>query len=223
MDGETFDALIRRATDGATRRGVVQFGLGALLSGSVVLSGVGLDDAEARNKKRKKRKKQKRCKGNRPVKCGNGCCPSNFSQCCENATEPVNPFTCNPSDFTCCTLDDGGGSCPPESPQCCPPTFLDPFGTCAGPTDVCCTSEEGSGACPEDLPVCCLIDPEDPFSGNCCPEDSSCCQIDDDCGTGEVCLDFCCIPEVLRAAGNAKRGSRQTKGRGAERFRMKAK
>jgi hypothetical protein len=222
MESERFDELIRGAFAGATRRGVVRVGAGALAASALATFGRGSSEVDAR--KKKKRKKKKRCSGNRPVKCGNGCCPSNFSQCCENASEPVNPFTCNPSDFTCCSLEDGGGSCPPFSPQCCPPTIIDPFGTCALETDVCCTSETGSTFCPEDLPVCCLIDPEDPFSGNCCAEGETCCLDDEDCEGTDICADFnCCVQEVLVTSGAAERQSKHRKGRSTERFYKKAK
>jgi hypothetical protein len=222
VESERFDELIRGAFSGATRRGVVRVAAGALAASALATFGRSLSEVDA--KKKKKRKKKKRCSGNRPVKCGNGCCPNNFSQCCENASEPVNPFTCNPTDFTCCSLEDGGGSCPPFSPQCCPPTILDPFGTCALETDVCCTSETGSTFCPEDLPVCCLIDPEDPFSGNCCAEGETCCLDDEDCEGTDICADFnCCVPEVLVTSGVADRQGKRRKGRSTERFYKKAK
>jgi hypothetical protein len=224
MESERFDELIRGAFAGATRRGVVRVGAGALAASAVATLGRGPSEVDAK-KKKKKRKKKKRCSGNRPVKCGNGCCPSNFSQCCENASEPVNPFTCNPSDFTCCSLEDGGGSCPSFASQCCPPTILDPFGTCALETDVCCTSVQGGGFCEADFPVCCPFDPEDPsFGSYCCGEGETCCLIDEDCEGSDVCDEFgCCVPEVLLTSGAAERRGKHREARSTERFYKKAK
>lgn len=222
VESERFDAMVRGTFARGTRRGVMRVGMGAV--GATALAAFGLQ-ADADAKKKKKKKKKKRCRGDRPVKCGNGCCPSAFSQCCEDATAPTNFYTCNPADFTCCVVDDGGGSCSPFAPQCCPPTILDPFGTCALATDICCTSEQGSLFCPEDLPVCCLVDPEDPLSGNCCAEGETCCLEDEDCEGTDVCADFfCCVPEVTVTSGLAGRQrKRQTRRSGAERFYRKAK
>jgi hypothetical protein len=219
VESEKFDALIRQTYAAATRRGVVRVGLGALAASALGTLGPVLD-ADA---KKKKKHKKKRCKGERPVKCGNGCCPSVFSQCCEDATEPTNFFTCNPADFTCCPVEDGGGSCPSFLPQCCPPTIFDPFGTCALETDVCCTSDTGSGTCPQEFPVCCLIDPEDPESGNCCGAGQTCCQIDDDCQGTDVCDSNCCVPEVAVTAAGMSRSAKGSRKGGVERFHKKAK
>lgn len=220
MESDKFDALVRGAFARRTRRGVMRVGIGAVAATALATFELQAD-ADA---KKKKKKKKRRCRGNRPVKCGKGCCPTNFSQCCEDASEPTNFFTCNPVDFTCCSVDDGGGSCPPFLPQCCPPTILDPFGTCALESEICCPSEVG-GACSEEFPVCCLIDPEDPFSGNCCAEGETCCLDDDDCQGTDVCADFfCCVPEVTVKSGLAgQRRNRRTRKGGTERFYKKAK
>ncbi len=213
MESKKFDILVRDTFEVASRRSVVQVGVGALAASALVTLGLRSHDAEAKNKKKKKR-----CKGNRPVKCGKGCCQSNFSQCCGDASDPANSRTCNPTDFTCCPLADGGGSCPTFQSQCCPPTEFEPFGSCAGDTATCCTTEQGGGACPEDRPVCCILD--------CCEDGATCCGPDGACPDGFVCeLDgeegFCCVPEALAAAKAAP----DSKGRKVhrQRFMKKAK
>jgi hypothetical protein len=214
MESERFDELIRGAFAGATRRSVVRVGAGALAATALATLSHGPSDVDA---KKKKKKKKKRCPSNRPVKCGNGCCPGNFSKCCESASEPVNSFTCNPPSFTCCTLEEGGGSCGPSAPKCCPPTDQDPFGTCAEDGGVCCTSEQGGGSCPEDLPTCCPLD--------CCEDGATCCGPDGECPTGTVC-DFdgeegaCCVPEPITTAAGKKSSARKAH---RERFYKKAK
>jgi hypothetical protein len=211
VESKRFDELVRGTFSGASRRGVMRASAGAFAATALAILGHAPNDVDAK----KKKKKKKRCKGNRPVKCGNGCCPSNFSQCCDNASEPTNSFTCNPSDFTCCSLDDGGGSCPSFLPQCCPPTIVDPFGTCALETDVCCTSEQGGGSCTEDLPTCCLF--------NCCEEGVECCGPEGSCPDGFVCEGEegeCCVPEPLTTVAGKKSSRRKAR---RERFYKRSK
>ena len=208
MESERFDALVRGTYEGTTRRGVVGVGVGALAASALGLIGL-RSEVDA-----KKKKKKKRCKGDRPVKCGKGCCPEAYSQCCDDAFQASNSFTCNPPDFTCCPLDQGGGSCPSDEPQCCPATTQDPYGSCAEADATCCTSEEGGGSCPADT-VCCSN-----LFLSCCPGAADCCEIDDDCDVDAECIDGCCEALVARSAA---RSGRSTKRAGVSRFYKKAK
>lgn len=211
MESERFDELIRTTFSGASRRGVLGVGIGAVAATALAILGHDPSAVDA------KKNKKKRCPSNRPIKCGNGCCPSNFSKCCDNAAAPVNSFTCNPSDFTCCPIEEGGGSCDPERPQCCPATDQDPFGSCAAADDTCCPSEQGGGSCSADEPICC-------GQIECCEEGQSCCGPDGECPPGTVCESGeeggCCIPEDLPISARRKASSRRVH---HARFHKKAK
>lgn len=165
------------------------------------------------------------CAADRPVVCGEGCCPAEFSKCCDDVENPLFTKTCNPTSFTCCPASAGGGSCDPEFPQCCPLTTQDPeFGHCTEATSICCTSETGGNSCLADFPVCCLIDPADLESGNCCPVGSSCCTVDADCpggGLGACDLMSNCCNVGPREARAASRGGNRRGGK--DRFHMVAK
>ena len=111
MESERFDRLVQRAHEAASRRGVVRAGVGALAASAFVTLGL-MEGAEARRQKKKGRKRRlicfqgetlvvrrrKRflkqgatkgacpedvCPADAPIACGDGCCPSNFSQCCD--------------------------------------------------------------------------------------------------------------------------------------------
>ena len=263
MESSKFDNLVRGAANGASRRGVVRVGIGALAASALATMGLRSEDAGAKKKKKpvcnctssdpatcttQKLGKGARnnllnsnpcayngsctagvsgcpatCTGDRPVTCGDGCCPADFSKCCTDVENPVFTNTCNPTSYTCCPANAGGGSCPPDEPKCCPVTQQGPFGNCVEATDVCCTTATGGGACSAAFPVCCLIDPTDPDSGNCCPTGSKCCQVDDDCDGTDVCgSDDCC--EAAAAPRSAERsGGRRSQRRGSKRFQMAAR
>lgn len=213
MDGEHFDGVVRHAFSGANRRSVVRAGLGAL--GITSLGLLASDDNAEAGKKKKKKKK--RCKGERPNKCGQGCCPAQYPQCCESAGDP-NPATrnsCNPASYTCCSVSQGGGSCPADT-KCCGPTAatFNPFGSCA-PTDaLCCPADTKMDWCTTELPVCC--------DDACCLTGEVCAAANGDCPAGTTETAFgCCEPD---GAGRvAPRAAHADRTGGAQRFRMKAR
>ena len=197
MDLDVFDDVARQAAVGSSRRSLVRAGLGAL-----GLTGLGLAtlsaDADAGGKgkgKKKKGKKAKRCKSDRPVKCGPGCCPSSYPNCCEYADNP-NPetrFECNPANYTCCQT--GQGSCPPNT-KCCGPTAGSFNGSCAPTAATCCPASS---------------------QGEWCEAGETCSDGNGDCPDGTSSSGFgCCAPDggSARSAGRAG---------GAERFRMPAR
>ncbi len=219
MVSDKFDNLIRVAFEGASRRGVVRVGVGALAASALATMGLRAEDADAKKKKKKKKKKPVTvtCSGTRPVTCGNGCCPSSFGVCCDDASEATNSFTCNPTGATCCPADQGGGSCAGSFGKCCPVTTQQPYGQCAPTNGVCCTSAQGGGSCPANLPKCCPGDPLDAFdSGDCCLANQTCCLTDANCPPGQECFGNCCEPVVMNGAPRA-RSSRKT---GAARLGM---
>jgi hypothetical protein len=165
------------------------------------------------------------CTGDTPVTCGEGCCPSTFSKCClaDIADFAPGTQTCNPTSFTCCPAELGGGSCDPGSPTCCPPTRTSRFGTCADPDEKCCTAEQGGGTC-QSNETCCPPNPNNPGdSGVCCPAGQACCiNGGAPCATGTVCNadpgeSGCCVPEMM-----AQSSGRSHKRGGKERFHMTA-
>ena len=211
MESERFDALIRETYEGATRRGVVRVGAGALVASALGMLGLA-SGADA------KKKHKKRCKGKRPVKCGRrGCCPEAYSQCCDDAFYAKNGHSCNPTDYTCCPLDQGGGSCSPDAPQCCPATTQSPYGSCTEADAICCTSDEGGFACSAGT-ICCPVTDINP-SGACCPDAADCCDVDEDCVAPVLCIEGCC-GGVARSAGNSGHSAKKV---GVNRFRKKAK
>jgi hypothetical protein len=208
MDAERFDTLARALRASSSRRltlrGLTALGLTAVLY---------RDQAEATKRHRKKKdkkddnKNKRRCASEFPVFCpGLGCCRGDMRTCC--------PAGCAPAGYRCCTAAQGGGSCPPEAPQCCGPTPQSPQGTCVQSGTLCCASANG-GSCPADTPVCCpagtgpqtgarpgcceanfpLCCPAE--SNACAPEGGSCCtaaQGGGSCGPGEQCSPLGCVP-----------------------------
>jgi hypothetical protein len=47
---------------------------------------------------------------------------------------------CIKANETCCTSAEGGGWCPLEAPQCCPPTTQFPRGSCCLDGQTCCNT-----------------------------------------------------------------------------------
>lgn len=217
VDGDAFDSVVRDAVSAGSRRQVVRTGLGGLGLASLGLLTAGSEGAEAKKKRRKKKKKKQRCTSDRPVACGNGCCPSQYPQCCESASNP-NPDTrnsCNPPTFTCCTAADGGGSCPTDT-KCCPPTAMvgNEFGSCAPKTGtVCCPANTLFDWCPSDLPTCCDAD--------CCAADETCCDAGGNCPDGFECLGSCCI--AVARVSQRQAATRKGRGTGGGRFVMSAR
>ena len=213
MDLDVFDDVARQAADGSSRRSLVRAGLGAL-----GLTGLGLlttpDDAAA---KKKKGKKKKRCKGERPVTCGQGCCPSQYPNCCESASDPnaATRNSCNPASYTCCSISLGGGSCPPNT-KCCGPTAAEfnEFGSCAPTSAVCCPADTKTDWCTTEFPVCCIDD--------CCLSGEVCADAEGNCpaGTSQTSPGCCELDAAPRSASRAARADRSG---GAQRFRMKAR
>jgi hypothetical protein len=214
LDGNAFDSVVREAVSGTSRRGLVRAGLGGL-----GLSGLGLlmakNDGAASSKKR--RKKKKRCKSDRPVKCGGGCCPSQYPQCCESASnpDPSTRYSCNPTSYTCCSTADGGGSCPTDT-KCCPPTAMvgNEFGSCAPKADsVCCPANTLYDWCPTDLPICCNQD--------CCADGEACCDAEGNCPDGFECVGDCCV--IVAGLAGRRAGARSQQPHGRSRFVMPAR
>jgi hypothetical protein len=214
MDSDRFDALIRGIGEGASRRGVVRAGIGAMALTALVTLGLRIDDTEAKGRKKKKKKKRKKnkgvatatCSGARPITCGSGCCPPNLPKCCQDLFFAASPDTCNPNSLNCCP--NGLGSCGPEFTKCCPATAQDPNGACTNTGGTCCPTALGGLPCDAPFSVCCLDDPADLESGYCCGTGETCCQKDPDCETGEECDFGCCVPTVMREAPGAARQAR---------------
>ena len=215
MESDTFDNLVRSAVKGASRRGVVRVGVGALTASALVTMGLRTDDAAARKNKKKKKRKKVRCTGATPVTCGAGCCPSTYSQCCPATlvNTPPGTVTCNPSSFTCCSAELGGGSCSGGAPTCCPPTRNGTLSGCAAANEKCCTAAQGGGACLA-TETCCppnLSNPQEP--GICCPAGQQCCiGGSTTCPSGTTCsgatgVGGCCAPPALRGPGTQWRRS----------------
>lgn len=159
------------------------------------------------------------CPANLPITCGDGCCPNEFPKCCAarlgqnpgSVGRATVPSTCNPQDFNCCPVEQGGGSCGGSSPQCCPPSKSQPFGVCV-PTDfTCCPVALGGGACFPEAPVCC---PGDSLQGGtlkfCCRPGETCCDATGACPEGFFCSGGpggCCQPPVEALAASARQSS----------------
>lgn len=146
------------------------------------------------------------CTANRPVTCGDGCCPNNFSVCCDTnwSTSPSGKG-CNPNGYTCCDLaTQGGDSCGGDYPKCCPVTDQSPFTNCAPATAVCCDSDHGGYWCPTNSDCCppakgytygdCAYAA---FGEHCCgPNSGGLCDVDEDCCPTALTNDdnFGCCP-----------------------------
>ncbi len=223
MESEQFDRLARGAAS-ASRRGLLHAGAGALAAAGLASLGYGPEASEARRRRRKKRlvcfegqtlqvHNRKRflrrggtkgacapvpetCPSTRPVTCGNGCCPAEYSLCCEETTSATDTHSCNPPDATCCPASQGGGSCPteffgiglfPDATVCCPATKQTPRGWCAEAGGDCCTTEEGGFACPP--------------GATCCPLPT-----DDSCGCDDLPGPWCAFAEDGEICCTAEEG-----------------
>jgi hypothetical protein len=211
LDGDAFDSLSRNVVSGASRRDLVRISLGGLGLAGLGLLITGGDDVDAK-KRRKKKKKKARCKSDRPVVCGEGCCPSQYPQCCESASNPnqATRYTCNPPSYTCCSAAEGGGSCPTDA-KCCPPTAMpgNEFGSCAPKAEaVCCPANTLYDWCQTDFPVCCNED--------CCLADETCCDAQGSCPDGFECLGDCCV--ALEALAERTVAARSHRASGGARF-----
>jgi hypothetical protein len=217
LDGDAFDGVVRDVVAGTSRRQLVHTGLGGLGLlglGSLISGG---DRADARRKRRRKKKKKKdRCTSDRPVVCGEGCCPAQYPQCCESASNPnqATRYSCNPPSYTCCTTAEGGGSCPTDA-KCCPPTAMpgNEFGSCAPKSgSVCCPANTLYDWCPTDFPTCCNED--------CCADSETCCDAGGNCPDGFECLGNCCV--AVGALAERRTAARLRRGSGEARFTLSA-
>lgn len=239
MESQRFDRLVQNAA--TTRRGAVRTGIGALAAATLATFGLAATDADARRRRRRKTicfqgntlqvRRPRRylrqgatrgacltpetCPTNRPVTCGNGCCPSTYSLCCETTGSPTETHSCNPPDATCCPASAGGGSCPmsilgvvfaPADTVCCPPTKFTPRGWCAEPGGDCCSTAEGGFACPPGG-ECCPIPEQgcgcEGFGPWCAfaEQDEVCCSVES--GGGNCFVDFpVCCPDTCCPAGS---------------------
>jgi hypothetical protein len=168
MDGESFDRLsvaVHRLRDQATRRGALRL----LLGGSVAaVTGLAVDETEARKRRHKKRRKGckgfgGRCNGSRDCcdgRCrngfcfpgngggggGNGCCrgfPNDYRCCRFNGVDicvPRNDVRCNDGDF-----------CPNGWETC---GFNGPVRDCCSPDTHCCRDDFGGHFCLNDMFDC---------------------------------------------------------------------
>ena len=119
--------------------------------------------------------------------CGNGlCCPASAQQCCPGTTPTAQGF-CAPLGYICCSVDQGGRSCPPDREQCCNTTM------CLKLDEGCCTDVAG-GWCPSHAPNCCAPTPAFP-AGSCCPDGQPCCNATGGCDdVDRQCVTGCCVP-----------------------------
>lgn len=209
MDADHFDALTRSLFT-PSRRGL----LGMTLAGVLVL--LGLETAEAKNKKRKrkgKRKGKKKKKNEEQSEpCGSGNCPGccaggqcfagDLLQSCGKGGE--NCQGCQPPSQTCRHQRCCGSELPPaaacaSSGECCDGlTCLD--STCCRPPRSACPTQvcQPTGACNS----CCNRNCTD---GMCCNGPSQSCSADTDCCAGLECSDqgACCV----QAGGPCQAGS----------------
>jgi hypothetical protein len=142
MDGERFDAVLRRAVGDGSRRGILRIGVGAFSASTLGLVGLRVvDDAAAKKKKKKKKKtKPQRCTSDRPVTCGDGCCGGSYPQCCNDPIE-TSGHICAPSSAECCAPVGGGGWCGTGF-HCCAPIPDSPGGYCCRTGDTCCKTDD---------------------------------------------------------------------------------
>lgn len=137
MDGERFDAVLRRAVGDGSRRGILRIGVGALAASALGFAALSEhDDVIAKRKKKKKKKKPQQCTADRPITCGTGCCTSNFPTCCDDPID-TSGKVCAPSNSTCCPAAQGGGFCG-QGFSCCPPISIFPVGYCCATGSQCC-------------------------------------------------------------------------------------
>ncbi len=209
MDADRFDGLTRALRATPTRRltlrALTVLGMAAIIGADEAATRLKRKDNKKKDKK-KKDKKKKRCRSEFPLFCpGLGCCPGYLPTCC--------PGGCAKPGYACCSAAQGGGSCGPDTPQCCGPTSKFPQGYCVANGTLCCSPAKG-GSCPVDVPVCCPAGtgPQNGPNPGCCqadfpiccpkesnacaPEGGSCCtaaQGGGSCGPGETCTINGCV------------------------------
>jgi hypothetical protein len=198
MDGERFDDLLRTYSHaaGASRRTL----LSALAGGLAVLLGAGpaADVADAKRRRFKGRRKRKKVRGRCIPSCANRTCGGDG--CGGSCGYCGNNQIC--LNGTCvCRLKDclNGLCCPSSAQQCCPPTTLDPVGSCAPFDYTCCDSDDGGRSCPPAYPQCCksTTNPR----GLCLQANEGCCENDPGGGWCESATPKCCPPTTTFPAG----------------------
>src|SRR5687768_10783311 len=119
MDDDRFDGLARALRATPTRRSTLRaltvLSVAAILGPDEAAARLKRKDGKKKDGKKKDDNKKKRCRSEFPRYCpGLGCCPGHMSQCCPNG--------CAKPGYRCCSAAQGGGSCHPDTPQCCGPT-----------------------------------------------------------------------------------------------------
>jgi hypothetical protein len=181
MDGSRFDSLLRSWTASSSRRGVTRSLTGLGLAGLLGVT-IGLDETEAR-KRKKKHKNKKTCRGG-TRKCGKRCIPS--ASCCSAADcddgNACASSVCN-SDGACGQVNTpdltgcGGGKQCSGGECAAPPTCRSTGDPCILPSECCgeCVIGQGMGTC---------IPGEEPNQP---------CLVPEDCASG-TCIGFVCTP-----------------------------
>lgn len=135
-------------------------------------------------------------------------CPAALPKCCQMADQDAPDGHCTAQSSTCCTTDQGGGSCS-SGYNCCQLTHIDTQKRCAEEGGTCCSADSGGGVCPASAPQCC---PHERGLG-CCPNTSQCCFTSADCTGGQTCNEFgCCVSPGstgIGAASSQSVGSRR--------------
>ena len=133
MDGEIFDALVRRVHRGSSRRGFVRTGLGALAASALGVLGISeINETEARRKPRKPRKPRKSKPRRRnsvvilPGPPPSGARFANQTPCSSGAQCASGTCAFNGIGQVCCSPV--GGRCAAHY-DCCGATNLCDFGT----------------------------------------------------------------------------------------------
>jgi hypothetical protein len=144
MDGSRFDTLVRLVTAEGSRRRLLKASLVPAVAGIGAVSLLGIEDGEAKKKKKKCKKSGKPCSKNKQ------CCPGKTNRICDV------PQNASNSDTKCCGAE--GAKCGGVDDE---ENFLPPF---------CCIGEAGVNAfiCSErdpnnpNTPGTCEPAPEEP-------------------------------------------------------------
>jgi hypothetical protein len=175
MDGENFDALIRRVGSEGSRRKVLRAGAGALAVSVVGLLGLStFGEAEAKKslaERQRVRKQKARKQAKKKAKQG----PAGPAGPPGPPGPPGPTVTCTGATPVTC----GTGCCSNNRPLCCADQFETSGGSCYRNDYQCCPVSlgGGGGAC-RDTQTCC---PPDKFSQwwTCAPTgDATCCEAD---------------------------------------------
>jgi hypothetical protein len=214
MESETFDAFVRSAANGGSRRTVLRAGVSTLALALGLVSVGGFEETEAKRRRARKQKKKKTkqgppgprgpagppgtpisCPVGQSATCGDGCCSSLRPTCCDDAFE-TSGKSCHAAADLCCPAAFGGGSCPPGT-ECCPLRKDGTFArSCLEPGDsrFCCPVNSG-GACVTADEACCPPDKTNDVNRGCCLAGEACCNGPEDCAPGETCAGTgCCRP-----------------------------